>query len=228
MSTTDANEIVFDINAIDEEYLKRIDPSEVIKLTLALKEENKKLLVNASDVVSKNYEARFERLERELNLQKQYERRSSIEITGIPAAVVDDDIEEAVIKVLKAAKAKVHGKFPTHMDIQAAHWKGKKGVVICKFVNRKFGYSAIYSSSNLKDNDVFDNDGSIYINSSLCPEFGYLHFAVRNAKKNKVIHSYKVRHGVMYMKKTENDVEVEISHVNDLVKYNLPIPERRY
>ena len=51
---------------------------------------------------------------------------------------------------------------------------------------------------------------------------------VRNAKKNKVIHSYKVRHGVMYMKKTENDVEVEISHENDLVKYNLPIPERRY
>ena len=171
----------FDINAITEEYLTRIAPAEVIKLALALKDENKKLLETIL---------------------------SCIEISGIPNSVADNDIEDAVIKVLKTAKAKVHTKFPSHMDIQAAHRKGKKGVVICKFVNRKFAYSALYSSANLKDADVFETGAPVYVNPSLCPEFGFLHFAVRKAKKDKRIHSYKVRHGVMMIKLTENDEEV--------------------
>ena len=223
-----ANRVEFNINEITEEYLTRIAPESIIQLTLALKEENQKLLANATDVVSKNYEQRFERLERELNLQKQYERRSSIEISGIPTTVDDADIEDTVIKVLKAAKVKVHTKFPSHMDIQAAHRKGKKGVVICKFVNRKFAYSAVSNSSNLKDADVFDNRSPVYINPSLCPEFGYLHFAVRKAKKDNAIHSYKVRHGVMFIKKTEDEEELEISHVNDLSKHKLPVPQRKF
>ena len=218
----------FDINAITEEYLSHIAPSEVIKLALALKDENKKLLETATEEVTKKYEERFIRIERELNLQKQYERRSCIEISGIPNSVADNDIEDAVIKVLKTAKAKVHTKFPSHMDIQAAHRKGKKGVVICKFVNRKFAYSALYSSANLKDADVFETGAPVYVNPSLCPEFGFLHFAVRKAKKDKRIHSYKVRHGVMMIKLTENDEEVEISHESDLSKYGLPIPERKF
>ena len=216
------------MNAITAEYLEQIGPSEVIKLTLALKEENKKLLETVPNEVAKKYEDRFVQLERKLNLQKQYERRTCIEISGIPETIEDGDIEDAVIKVLKSAKAKAHSKFPSHLDIHAAHRKGKKGVVICKFVNRKFAYSALYNSSNLKDSDVFENGEAIYINPSLCPEFGFLHFAVRKAKKNKIIHSYKVRHGVMYIKKTENDREVEISHESDLVLYGLPIPERKY
>ena len=52
----------------------------------------------------KKYEDRFIRLERELNLQKQYERRTSIEITGTPQFVKDDAVEDAVLKVMKAAK----------------------------------------------------------------------------------------------------------------------------
>ena len=227
-TTVSSSGIEFDVNAITPEYLERIAPSEVIKLTIALRDENKKLLETATDEVAKRYEDRFIRLERELNLQKQYERRSSIEITGIPQSVEDGDIEDAVIKVLKSAKAKAHSKFPSHLDIHAAHRKGKKGVVICKFVNRKYAYSALYNSPNLKNSDVFENGEAIYINPSLCPEFAFLHFAVRKAKKDKVIHSYKVRHGVMFMKKTETDREIEISHENDLALHGLPIPERKY
>lgn len=230
MDTTVASssQLEFNVNELTEEFLKTIAPAEVIKLAIALKEENQKLLTSANDEIVKKYEDRFIRLERELNLQKQYERRTSIEITGIPQSVEDDAVEDAVLKVMKAAKAKAHTKFPTHMDIHAAHRKGKKGVVICKFVNRKFANSAIFNSKNLKDVDVFENGQSIFINPSLCPEFGFLHYAVRLAKKQKHIHSYRVKHGVMFMRKADGDDEVEISHESDLEKYGLPIPARRY
>ena len=208
--------------------MAQLQTADIIKLVLTLKEENQKLLTGASDVVVQKYEERFVRLERELNLQKQYERRSSIEISGIPTSVPDEEIEEACITVIKAAKAKAHNKFPGHFDIQAAHRKGKKGIVICKFVNRKFAYSAVSNGKNLKGVEIFEGGEPVYINSSLCPEFGYLHFAVRQAKKNNKLHSYRVRQGVMYVKKTEADREVQVSHETDLVNIGLPLPPRKY
>ena len=220
----------FDINTATADSLAQLHPDQIIKIVLALKDENKKLLENANEIVAKEYNERFERLERELNLQKQYERRTSIEITGIPASVPDDEIEDAVITVIKTAKAKAHNKFPSHLDIHAAHRKGKNGVVICKFVNRKFAYSAVSSGSNLKGVQLFDQEGAVYINPSLCPEFGFLHYAVRLAKKGGLIHSYKVRHGIMYIKKTDNPQckEVQISHENDLGRCGIPVPKRKY
>ena len=217
---------LFNFNEINAESLALLQPNQIIQLVLTLKEENQKLLSTATEEITKKYDERFERLERELNLQKQYERRSCIEITGIPKSVEDVDVEDAVLNVLKAAKVKVHNRLPTNFDIQAAHRKGKKGIVICKFVNRKFAYNSLFSSSKLKDVDVYENGTKVFINSSLCPEFGFLHFAVRNAKKEKRIHSYKVRHGVMFLKKTEDGHLIEISHENDLVKNGLPVPDR--
>ena len=78
---------------------------------LALKEENQKLLLNAHEEVTKKYEERFVRLERELNLQRQYERHTCIEMTGIPDSVRKNELENAVIDFLKPAKVKVRNKF---------------------------------------------------------------------------------------------------------------------
>ena len=69
---------------------------------------------------------------------------------------------------------------------------------------------------------------NIYINESLCPEFEYLHYAVRQAKIKGEIHYYKSRKGVMFIKKTEDSSFVEISHVNDLEMYNITAPVRRF
>ncbi len=220
-----------DMSAIQEltyDKLKDMERDQIILLTLALKEENKKLISSANDEIAKKYDERLERLERELNLQKQYERRTSIEISGIPESVEDSKIEDAVINVLKSAEVKVHNRHPTYFDIQAAHRKGKKGVVICKFVNRKFAYSAVSNSSKLKNADVFEDGSKIYVNTSLCPEFGFLHYAVRRAKKERKIHSYRVRHGVMFIRKSEEGDLFEISHANDLSHYGIDVPERRY
>ncbi len=130
------------IHDLTAEKLTTMEPNQLIQLTLALKEENERLITLANDeTTSKRYDERLERLERELNLQKQYERRSSIEISGIPESIDDNKIEDTVINVLKAAGSKVHNRDATYFDTQAAHRKGKKGVVIYKFVNRKFAYT---------------------------------------------------------------------------------------
>ena len=218
----------FDINNITAETLAALNLQQIIRVALTLKEENQKLLVHANDDLAKKYDERLERLERELNLQKQYERRTCIEITGIPDTVPDEEIENSVINVMKAAGVKIHNRDATYFDIQAAHRKGKKGVVICKFVNRKFAYGAVSNSYKLKNKDVFENGSKVYVNPSLCPEFGYLHFAVRKAKRDGIIHSYKVRHGVMNIVKTEGGDWVEISHENDLTRSGIELPTRSY
>lgn len=225
----------FDIKNVTPESLSTLHPDQVIQLAIMLKEENDKLRKSSEEAIIKKYDERLEKLERELNLQNQYERRNSIEISGVPASVTDEQVEAEVLKILQAAKAKVNNNFPRSLDIQAAHRKGRNGVIICKFVNRKFATSAVINSRNLKNAELYvsenDDGGSrLYINPSLCPEFGYLHFAARKAKKNNEIQSYKVRYGVMYIRKTgsENDKFIQISHVNDLVSNGLTVPPRNF
>jgi hypothetical protein len=218
----------FDIHNMSAVSLAELDTQDIIKLVLALKEENKKLLADVNVGTAQKYDDRLEKLEREMNLTKQYIRRDCIEITGIPDSVEDNKIEDAVINVIKAAEAKVHNRYPSYMDIQAAHRKGRNGVVICKFVNRKHAFGAIVNSSKLKGKDVFENGGKVYVNASLCPEFAFLHYAVRKAKKEGEIHSYKVRHGVMSVCMEDGAELVEISHENDLRRNNISVPDRKY
>lgn len=227
----------FDINNMTQESLAELNSEQIVKLVLSLKDENDKLRSSAEEVIALKYEERLEKIEREINLSNQYSRRDSIEISGVPMSVPDADVEKEVIKILKTAKAKMGGKFPVAHDIQASHRIGRKGKIICKFVNRKFAKSAVINSKNLKDvlykpNEDDEGDEAeghkIYINESLCPEFGYLHYAVRNAKKKKELHAYKIRNGVMNIQKEENGRYVEISHVNDLGKYNLTVPKRAF
>ena len=229
----------FDISNMTIESLAQLQPDQVIQLTLSLKAENDELKKSANETVAARYDERLEKIEREINLTKQYIRRDTIEIAGVPSSVPDENVEAEVIKILKLAKAKAGNKQAGPYDIQAAHRKNRKGTIICKFVNRKFAISAVKSGHNLKDAKYVPTEGGIdyveppegyriFINESLCPEFGYLHFAVRKAKKNYELFAFKVRNGVMSIQKTQNGQFEEISHVNDLERHGLTVPPRGY
>ena len=169
----------FKINNMTSESLSNMDPNQVIQLVLDLKKENDMLKKSCEEVLSKQYDERLEKIEREINLNSQYLRKDTIEISGIPSNISEDNVETEVIKILKLAKAKVGNKFPGIFEIRAAHRKNRKGDVIIKFVNRKFATSALVNSNNLKDLTVYkledDDEGEvpskIYINQSLCREF---------------------------------------------------------
>ena len=73
---------------------------------------------------------------------------------------------------------------------------------------------------NLKGKNIYENS-HVYINNSFCPEFGLLNYLVRKGKVNGKIFRWKVRNGISYVQKDENDDFVEVSHKNDLVDLDL-------
>ena len=211
-----------DIENVTEESLAALNPEQLIRMVVVLHEENKKLQTNVNETVSKKYDERLERLEREVNKDKQYGRRDSIEIVGISPDVHDDNIENECINILKAAKVKVGNKFPSTLDIHAAHRKNRKGHVIIKFTNRKWAEGAMRNRASLKDS----NYANTFLNQSLCPEFAFLAFAVRKAKASGQIDFWKLKHGIPMIKLTPDGDFVEISHENDLVANGITVPNR--
>ena len=207
---------------MSKESLSALDHDDLVTLVLSLHKDNCVLKTSADEMIASKYEKRLEDLERAINENLQYGRRDTCDISGISMDINDADIEEECLKILKTAKVKVSNRFPNSLDIHAAHRKGKKGVVIIKFVNRKWANTARYNSSNLKNSDY----QGVYINPSFCPEFGYLNFAVRKAKANGEINHYKLKNGLTFIQKAADDRYVKISHVNDLERYGLTVPPR--
>ena len=81
------------------------------------------------------------------------------------------------------------------------------------------------NAANLKHTEDYQN---VYINASLCPEFRFLNYAVRRAKRNGEIYYYKVRNGVTLIQLRENGQFVEITHINDLETNGITVPERLF
>ena len=95
---------------------------------------------------------------------------------------------------------------------------GKKNIVIVKFVNRKFANECLYCGKNLKNNSPYP--ALTYINYSFCPEFRFLNYLVRQAKKAKKIHFYNVRHRVTHIQLVANG-PFHVTHKVDLVRHGI-------
>ena len=199
------------------ENLKNLSKGQLIEKIRKISEEN-----NVLKEIHRVMEAtttRLVNLEREQNKMLQYSRRDSVEISGIPSTITQDNLEKEVIKVFDTAKVKVHGKKLEEMDIQACHRLGKKGKTIVKFVNRKFAREGLVCGKNLKNCELYDS--GVYINTSFCPEFGHLNFLIRKSKSDGKLLRWKVRNGINFVQIGEEDDFVEISHINDLMELNL-------
>ena len=132
------------------ENLEALDKQQLIKMVMDLSTSIIKLQEDYKRVI----DFRLYNLERSVNLNHQYLRRDSIEISGIPSTVTDDKVEDEVIEILKEAKVSLNRQNLKKSDIQAAHRKGKKGVVIVKMVNRKFARTALVNKKNLAEGMV--------------------------------------------------------------------------
>ena len=196
--------------ATDLGNLKNKSKGQLIELIEKLSSENEALKGIQSFMESAN--KKFEKLERDLNKSLQYSRRDTIETTGIPEDVTQNNLEEDVKKVFSAAGVKVHGDNLEHRDIQACHRIGRKGVTIVKFVNRKFAREGLYKGKNLKGKTLYGPNTKIFINDSFCHEFKYLNYVIRKAKSDALIFRWKVRNGTNFVQMKEAEEFVEISH----------------
>ena len=195
---------------------------QLVQLIESLKNENDMLKTLNLQIV-KN-ETRLEKLEREQNLHFQYQRRDTVEITGIPPNVHQDDLEGEVIKIFDAMEVKVNGQQLSKIQIHACHRIGKKNVTIVKVVNRKYATKALYSGNKLKDVNMYGINSKIYVNNSFCREFQLFNFLIRKASKAKIIHRYKIKHGVMFVQQIIDGDFHKISHKNDLIKLGIDVP----
>ena len=99
--------VEFTIGSMNEQSLQALQNEQLVTLVLALRDENEKLKNSAEKMISRKYNKRLERIEIEINRDKQYSRHDTIEIAGIDEDVSYAKIEEECIKILKAAKLKV-------------------------------------------------------------------------------------------------------------------------
>ena len=162
---------------------------------------------------------RMEEIEREQYKSAQYSRRDTVEITGIPGDIPTDALENEVIRIYDVAQVNVNGTKLRRTDIQACHRVGKRKTVIVKFVNRKFANEGLYYGKHLKNNSSYAAPTNI--NNSFCPEFRFLNYLVRQAKRAKKIHFYKVRHGVTHIQLVDSGPFHEVTHKADLVHHGI-------
>ena len=199
--------------------LNSLNKKELIELVKNLKTEN--LILKGMQEYMKQSNDRLENLEREQNRHIQYQRRNTIEITGIPNTVKQEELEQEVCKIFDAAGVKVNGHKLDPYDIQACHRTGKKGKTICKFVNRKFAYEGIYNGKNLKDKKLYGEESNVYINPSLCKEYQYLNYVIRKAKGENKIFRWRVKHGVNLIQLSQDGDFIEVTHKNDLIEHGI-------
>ena len=167
-------------------------------------------------------EDRVTELERSHYLYKQYGRRESVEITGIPTEVDDKNLEEEVIKIYNEANVDVDGSGLTKKDISACHRIGKRGNTIVRFVNRKFASGGLFKGKNLKGTQLY-NGTPVYINNSFCPEFQKYGYIIRNLKRQSLREGYKIKHGIYQIKLGTSVKFEEISHIKDFAKFGLDV-----
>ena len=212
--------------SLNEATLNSMKKNELVGMIMKLHDHNVELQSENADLKKLqtliiNQNERLERLEKSYYSNLQYQRRGTIEISGIPLTVSQENLEQEVINIYKAADALVDGKLLEKSQIQACHRVGKSGVTICKFVNRKYAVQGLYNERNLKDKNLYGVGSKIYINASFCKEYRHLNYLIRNAKKANRINRFKVKHGVNMVQLHADDDFVEITHKNDLIRMNI-------
>ena len=205
------------------EELKSLTKPKLIERVCELQSENESLKKQNEQINAalESINQRLIDIERNFNLSSQYNRRSCIEISGIPVNISGDKLEEEVIKIYASAGYKVQDRELAHHEIQSCHRIGKKGKTICRMVNRKFAEVALYNSKKLKDSKVYEN--KIFINNSFCKDFNHFNYIIRKANKARKIHRFKIQQGVHHNQVTENGEFIEIAHQTDLTNLGITL-----
>ena len=149
-----------------------------------LKEENMKLQSRVQQL-----EDKLLRMETTKN-NHEYARCNNIEIQGIPATVVDHNLENKVIDIFRCLKINIDSS-----DIEDCHRLGNstpKNTIVC-FVNHKFCKKALEAKFYLrKINNAelhFDTSSILYFSENLTPYNQYLTWKCRELKRANLMHS---------------------------------------
>ena len=168
-------------------------------VTKQLQSENAALKV-LQKIVKQNND-RLEQLERQQNLNIQYQRRDTIEITGIPSSIKQEELEEEVIKILDAGRW-------TSIRYRRAIGLVKKELQSANLLIGNTRKKACIVEKKLKDVEIYGENSRIYINNSFCDEFKYLNFLIRKAKGKEIV-KWRIKRGINLIQVNEGEAFVE-------------------
>ena len=153
-----------------------------------------------------------------MNLFQQYNRKESIEVSGIPENILQKDLENTMIGVLR--RVGLWGL--ESYEIAACHRLKRKvnnektSRVIIRFINRKRTYKCLENRKRLKDTIwEFPN---IYIHNSLCQKYKDIYEKCTEVRLCGVINKFWTFNGIIHIKRTANFNEKpkRILHIKDL------------
>ena len=156
--------------------------------------------------------------ERRSNIQRsQYGRLEHVEISGIPPAVMDGDLESAVIGVAGKIGVKVKKS-----DIAACHrLRGERNDTIVRFPNRKFADRLFANASKLKGEDLTDVIGSnspVYINVSLSPELKRMRWVAKRMQRAGHVEKFGTNRRGVFVQQADGEKQ-QVFVDSDLEKF---------
>ena len=163
----------------------------------------------------------IKKLESELYKFQQYNRRESIEISGIPDNVIQYDLEKAVIDIL----IRIGVWNLTSYEIVACHrLRGKVNGekyqrVIVRFVNRKRTFQCHQAKKKLKNMEL--KYRNIYIHENLCFKYKEILEECHRIKELGLIKKVWSYNGCVNIKLTDNYYErpTRLYHLNDIQNF---------
>ena len=180
-------------------------------------------LVEANKVLQQKVQVlgdRVTKLESDLQATQQYSRQNNILISGIPAEVEHEQLQEIVINIMETCNSSVS---LTSRDFEACHRLSKKGnAVVARLVNRTDVENTLKNRSAMKnlnkqDLGLPESTQGIYLNEHLTPQNAKLSFYCRKLKKKRLIEKYSTTKGIIKILQTMDGAKwVTIGHLSDL------------
>lgn len=190
-----------------------IQSNEDLQLRVSALENKVNTLKNTNMVFKKSTEAAF-----------QHGRLEQILISGIPATVNQDALEETALKILN----KIKDQEVSSSGVAACHRIGRKNDTILRFVNRKDADDCLLNRSKLRNIDReavgLEPDINIYVNENLSPYMRKLAYYCRVLKRKSLIDKVTTFKGIIKITRTIGDDENSrtltnvIGHKDDIEK----------
>ena len=164
---------------------------------------------------------KLEKLERDLYQFEQYNRRESVEISGLPEEIPQHELETTVINILRRIGVWELESY----EVVACHRLKRKyqnertSRVIIRFTNRKRAFQCLSNRKYLKDS-IYEYK-NIYIHDSLCQPYREIYEECLIKKRNGLIQKVWTYNGIIHLKKTGmyNERPKKIFHFSDLNIY---------
>ena len=205
-----------DLTTIINESILSVKDALILNLTEANKNMSAKIQALEDKVVN---------LETQLQANLQYNRQNNILISGIPAEVEHEALENISIGIINKCCS---GVVVSADDVQGCHRLSPKNPdVVCRVVNKKYVEKTL--ANRIKINNLSDDDKTllglptrtdeIFLNEHLSPFNAKLAFYCRRLKKNNFINRMSTKKGIVKIEGYFGSAVFSwktIGHFNDL------------